>query len=455
MRARTQGRLQRAALLGVLATVLLAATPPSEAPAPFGRARSTVARCVLDGVVDAGSGGYLADCVARAEAEGHGALLVRLDTPGGSLEATRTIVRAFLASRVPVLVWVGPSGAHAGSAGVFITMASNVAAMAPGTNIGAAHPVVGLGGQDPEAAGGKHLARKVENDAVAFVESIARQRGRNVAWAASAVRDSASIPADKARELRVVEHVAASETEFLAWADGRRVEVAGGDSVRLSTGDAQLVELAPSLSQRAVHALAHPSIVYLLFLVAALGLVVEMSHPGAIAPGLIGLVALVLALVASSALPVRAGALALLLVGVALIVAELLVTSGLLGAAGVVLLTLGGVFLVDRFDPGWFVDRSFQLSWSWVAPTTAVLAGAAAYVAYRSAQTRRLPQQGGDAGLVGEQGTALDSVSPEHGAVFVHGERWRATSPTPIRPGASVVVRRVEGLTLFVDEVKT
>jgi membrane-bound serine protease (ClpP class) len=455
MQARSQRRLHGAALLGVLSLVLLAAASPSEAPVPPAGARPTVARCELDGVVDAGSGGYLKDCVARAETGGHGALLVRLDTPGGSLESTRVIVRAFLASRIPVLVWVGPSGAHAGSAGVFITLASNLAAMAPGTNIGAAHPVVGIEGQDPEAAGGKQMARKVENDAVAFAEGIARQRGRNVAWAASSVRDSASVPAEKARELRVVEHVAPTEAEFLAWAEGRSVEVAGGESVRLATANASVVTLTPSLSQRTVHALAHPSVVYLLFLVAALGLVVEMSHPGAIAPGLIGGVALVLALVASSALPVRAGALVLLLVGAALIVAELFVTSGLLGATGVVLLALGGLFLVDRFDPGWFVDRSFHLAWEWVVPTTVVLAGAAAYVAYRSAQTRRLPQQGGDAGLVGEHGTALASVSPEQGEVFVHGERWRATSPAPIRPGAPVVVRRVEGLMLFVDEVKT
>lgn len=454
MRTCSRQRLHGAALLGALALTLLAAAAPVP-EAGTTSARPTVARCELDGVVDAGSGAYLADCVARAEAQGHGALLVRLDTPGGSLEATRDIVRAFLAARVPVLVWVGPSGAHAGSAGVFVTLASNLAAMAPGTNIGAAHPVVGMGGQDPEAAGGKHLARKVENDAVAFVESIARQRGRNEAWAASAVRDSVSVPADRARELRVVEHVASTEADFLAWADGRSVQVAGGDSVRLSTRDAQVVDLKPSLSQRAVHALAHPSIVYLLFMVAALGLMVELSHPGAIVPGLIGAVALVLALVASSALPVRAGALALLLVGAGLLIAELFVSSGFLGAAGVVLLGLGGLFLVDRFDPGWFVDRSFHLSWTWVVPTTAVLAGAAAYVAYRSAQTRRLPQQGGDVGLVGEEGTVLAPVTPEDGEVFVHGERWRATSPAPIRPGAHVVVRRVEGLTLFVDEVKT
>ncbi len=412
---------------------------------------SFVARCELDGVVDTGSGAYLADCVERAEDGGASALLVTLDTPGGSLEATRAVVRAFLGSRVPVLVWVGPSGARAGSAGLFIALASNVSAMAPGTNIGAAHPV-GWGGEDVEQGGGGQLARKVENDTVAFAEGIARQRGRNPEWAASAVRDSASAPADRAVELGVVELIAPTEAAFLASVDGRRVEVAGGDTVTLATREARVVSLEPGLSQRVVHALAQPSLVYLLFLVAALGLVVELSHPGAVAPGLTGGVALVLALMASATLPVRSGALVLMLAGVGLIIAELFVTSGLLGAAGVGLLILGGVFLVDRFEPGWFVEPSFRLPWGVLLPSALVLAGTAAFVAYRGAQTRRLPQRGGDAGLIGESGTALGPVTPSGGEVFVHGERWRAVSFTPIREGARVVVRAVEGLTLTVAE---
>ncbi|SET92419.1 NfeD family protein [Stigmatella erecta] len=414
-------------------------------------ALSVVARCELEGVVDAGSGAYLADCVRRAEARGATALLVRLDTPGGSLEATRSVVRAFLGSRVPVLVWVGPSGAHAGSAGVFIALASNVAAMAPGTNIGAAHPVR-LDGKDVEDAGGEQLARKIENDTVAFAEGIARQRGRNAAWAASAVRASASVPADQAVTLRVVESVAPTEAAFLASVDGQRVEVAEGKTVTLSTRDVQVETLEPGLSQRVVHALAQPSIVYLLFLAAALGLVMELSHPGAIVPGLMGGVALVLALMASATLPVRSGALVWMLVGVGLIIAELFVTHGLLGTAGVGLMLLGGVLLVDRFEPGWFVEPSFRLSWAVMLPTVLVLAGTTVLIAYRGAQTRKLPQRGGDVGLVGEAGKALGPVTPSGGEVFVHGERWRAVSFTPIREGARVVVRAVEGLTLTVAE---
>ncbi|MBN1208224.1 MAG: nodulation protein NfeD [Myxococcaceae bacterium] len=445
----TRGPLTPALLLAalVLWSGLLAAAP-TRAP--------TVSRCTLEGTVDAGSGAYLAECVRRAEEAGHAALLVRLDTPGGSLESTRAIVSAFLASRVPVLVWVGPSGARAGSAGVFVTLASNLAAMAPGTNIGAAHPVVGLTGEDPEQAGGKEMARKVENDTAAFVESIARQRGRNVEWATTAVRESASVSAERARELRVVEHVAPSEEAFLTWADGRRVETAAGP-VLLTTREAQVVELAPSLGQRLLHALAHPSVAYLLFLVAALGLMVELTNPGLFVPGLVGLVALVLALLASSALPVRAGAVVLLILGAGLLIAELFVTSGLLGAGGALLLVLGGVLLVDRFDPDWFVDPAARLRvpLRLILPTALVSASFAVFIAFRGAQSRRLPQLAGDVGLLGERGTALSPLSSEGGEVFVHGERWQAISSTPLPRGAQVVVRRVEGLTLYVDEVKT
>lgn len=431
----------------LLGSGLLAAAPPE---------RSLVSHCTLDGMVDAGSGAYLTECVQRAEQAGHAALLVRLDTPGGSLDSTRDIVRAFLAARVPVLVWVGPSGARAGSAGVFITLASNLAAMAPGTNIGAAHPVMGLSGEDPEEAGGKALARKIENDTAAFAESIARQRGRNAEWAANAVRESVSIPASRAVELHVVEQEAASEEAFLDWADGRSVETAAGPT-RLATRDAQVVELSPSLSQRLLHTLAQPSLVYLLVLVATLGLMVELTHPGLFAPGLISLVAFVLALLASSALPVRTGAVILLFLGAGLLIAEVFVTSGLLGVAGAVLLVLGGVLLVDRFDPGWFVDRSARAAvpLRLVLPTTLVVAGIGVFLAFRSAQTRHLPQRVGDAGMLGERGTTLSPVSSEGGEVFVHGERWRAVSPHPIPRGAPIVVHRVDGLTLYVDEVKT
>ncbi|WP_309890951.1 NfeD family protein [Archangium sp.] len=436
-------------LLALGVFLLAQATGQAESPSP-----PVISCCVLDGMVDAGSSAYLVDCVRRAEEAGHHALLIRLDTPGGELESTRNIVRAFLGSRIPVLVWVGPSGARAGSAGVFITLASHLASMAPGTNIGAAHPVVGLSGEDPEQAGGKEMARKIENDTVAFVEAIARQRGRNVEWATRSVRQSESVPAEKALALKVIEHVAPSQEAFLEWANGRSLTVAD-TPVTLRTAQAQVVDLEPSLSQRVLHLLAQPAVVYLLFMLAGLGIAVELTHPGLFAPGIVGVVCLVLALLASAALPVRTGAVVLLLLGVALLAAELFVTSGLLGAAGLLLLVLGGVFLVDRFDAGWFVDKPLHLSLSTVLPTALFVAGASVFLAFRAAQTRRLPQRAGDVGLVGEQGQVLEAVSPSGGAVFVHGERWAALSSTPLPPGARVVVRRVDGLTLFVDEVKS
>jgi membrane-bound serine protease (ClpP class) len=445
-----RGGLRRLATVALALGVLLLgqAGGRAESSAP-----PVVSRCVLDGMVDAGSSAYLIDCVRRAQEAGHQALLIRLDTPGGELESTRDIVRAFLGARVPVLVWVGPSGARAGSAGVFITLASHLAAMAPGTNIGAAHPVVGLSGQDPEQASGKELARKIENDTVAFAEAIAKQRGRNVEWAINAVRQSESVPAEKALALHVIEHVAPTQEAFLEWANGHTVTVSD-TPVTLRTANAQVVELAPSVSQRVLHVLAQPAIVYILFLLAGLCLAVELTHPGLFAPGILGVVCLVLALLASSALPVRTGAIVLLLLGVALLVAELFVTSGLLGAAGTVLLVLGGVFLVDRFDADWFVDRPLRVPLSTVLPTALFVAGAAVFLAFRAAQTRRIPQRAGDVGLVGEVGQVLEPVSPSGGEVFVHGERWTAISASPLPSGARVVVRRVEGLTLFVDEVR-
>lgn len=412
----------------------------------------TVALCELTGTVDAGIASFLSDCVRIAGERDYEALLIRVDTPGGALESTREIVRDLLGSPVPVLVWVGPSGARAGSAGVFITLAANVAAMAPGTNIGAAHPVMGPTGQDPEE-GGSHMAEKVVNDTVAFAEAIARQRGRNIEWAEQAVRESASVAADRAVELDVVDLIASSVEDFLSQADGRVVEVAGGERT-LQTRDARIEALRPTLRQAFVHWLAHPSIAYILLIIGGLGLAIELSNPGAIVPGLVGGVAMILAMLALSALPIQAGGVLLIVAGLGLIVAEFFVASGLLGAAGVGLLLLGGLLLVDRFDPEWFVEPSFAISWQFLLPLVLIVGGAAVYVLVRAAQTRKVEHMVGDLGLVGQKGEALSRIDAESGTAFVFGERWNARSETPIEEGAKVVVRRVEGLIIFVEEPK-
>lgn len=447
-------------MFSLLALALLGAAAPADAPTPAAApepegARDLprrVGRCTLEATVDAGSAGYLADCVVQAEVLGLGAVLVVVDTPGGSLEATREIVKAFLASSVPVLVWVGPPGARAGSAGVFITLASHVAGMAPGTNIGAAHPVVGPSGDDPEKAGGKEMARKIENDTAAFAESIAQQRHRNVEWAVRAVRESESVTAERAQELGVIEIVAPTEEAFLAAVDGRVVSLPQGPHT-LRTAGALIVAIAPTLSQRIVHAMANPGFAYVLFLLGALGIGIELTHPGMIVPGIIGAVCFILAMIAFSALPIQAGAVVLLILGLGLVVSELFVTSGLLGAGGVGLLILGGLLLVDRVDPEWFVDPGFRVPLLVLVPTAVTVGGILAFVAYRAAQTRKVPQRLADLGLVGEVGTVRDTVGPSNGLVFVHGELWWARSATPIEVGRRVVVRKVEGLTIFVEEV--
>ena len=445
----------RASMLGRMLTharrllALLALTLPRAGEVAGTDSAPAVARCELNGTVDAGSAAYLVDCIERAQLAGNEALLVQVDTPGGSLESTRIIVAAFLRSRLPILVWVGPAGARSGSAGVFITLASHIAAMAPGTNIGAAHPV-DLGGGDPESAG-KHMAKKIENDTAAFAESIAHQRGRNEAWAMQAVRESASLTADNAVKAKVVDFLAASESEVLSKADGRKVTTSEGEHV-LHTRAAKVNALQPTLGQRFVHLLANPSVAYLLFLVGGLGIVIELSHPGLIAPGIVGAACLVLALVAFSALPIRVGAVILLFLGVGMIFAELFVSHGILAVGGAVFLALGGILLIDRYNPRWYVEPSFGLPLAWILPLVAGIAGAAVFVVVRAAQARRMPQRGGDIGLIGEAGRALTAVSEQGGEVFVHGERWQAVSEKPIPEGAPVLVRSVRGLTLQVEE---
>lgn len=423
--------------------------PPSEAIPGVPSVRE-VARCELAGTVDAGSASYLVDCVQRAEAGGYEALLVRLDTPGGALESTREIVRAFLGSKVPVLIWIGPSGARAGSAGVFLTLASNLAAMAEGTNIGAAHPVMG-GGEDPEKAG-KHMAEKVVNDTAAFAEAIAKQRGRNESWAIEAVRESVSVTADEAVRLNVVELIAGSERELLDLAEGRIIHLPDGPRT-LRTEGARLVPLEPSARQAFVHWLANPSIAYLLFLIGGLGIAIEIAHPGGIAPGLVGAICIVLAMIAFSTLPIHAGGVILVVIGIGMIVSELFVASGLLGAGGLGLIILGGIFLVDRFDADWFVEPSFRIPWYLIVPLAIAVGGSAIFVVLRAAQARKLPQLGGDAGLIGQKGSALSAIDSSGGEVFVHGERWHALSDQPIEAGAKVVVRKIDGLTIHVEEV--
>ncbi|BDG07252.1 NfeD family protein [Anaeromyxobacter paludicola] len=444
-------RRARVATFALLAAAgaALAASPPAAAPAPES-ARPRVVTLALSEPITAGSAEYLEAGLARAKQEGAALVAVTLDTPGGALEATREMVQAMLASEVPVAVWVGPAGARAGSAGVFLTLAAQVAAMHPASNIGAAHPVTG-GGGDVEKEAGKDMAKKVENDTAAFARSIALARGRNAEWAEKAVRQSVSITAEEALRLKVVDAVLPDLPAVVAFADGRRVEVAGKPRV-LKTRGATLEPLEKTVRQRTLSFLADPNVAAMLMLIGMLGLGLELYHPGSIVPGVIGAFCLFLAFLAARVIPVNAGAVVLLLAGAALLVLEAYTPNhGVAAAVGVACVAVGTLLFIDKGSPDYRFDpAAFSLSPLVVWPTPLAVCGLMLFVAWKVVRSRRERLQAGAPGLVGERGEALSEVGPGGGEVFVHGEYWRAFAAAPLPRGARVRVVAVDGLRLTV-----
>ena len=423
---------------------------------------------------------YIADAIEHSESDGAVCLVILLDTPGGLLESTRAIVKRMMNAKVPIAVYVAPSGSRAGSAGVFITLAGHVAAMAPSTNIGAAHPVVmGEGGgpvkklirrlkraaeeegADKKARRDKDkrgeveeeiveeeqldpMAQKVINDTVAWVTTIAKARGRNEEWARKAVTESFSVTETDAVEQRIVDLVAADVQDLLAQIDGRTVELAGV-RVELRTKGADVVPMPMSKRQEFLAILTHPNIAYLLMMLGTLGLIFEFTHPGIGFPGIAGLICMLLALYAFQALPVSYAAVALIMLGLGLLIAELNVASyGLLAVGGVISLTLGSLMLFESPDP------SIRVSLHIVLPTVGTLAAIILFVVQRALNAHRRPVATGAQGIVGEIGVASTDLSPE-GRVFVHGEFWNAASPRPIPQGAKIRVIHVDGLKLLVE----
>ncbi len=438
----------------VLAALLaLAAAPwsPVSGAGPSEPAREPrILELTLNDVITPGTAEYVESGIARAKSEGYDALAIVLDTPGGHLDATREIVQKMLASEVPIAVWVGPAGARAGSAGVFLTLAAHVAGMHPTSNIGAAHPVTS-GGGDVEKEAGKDMAKKVENDTAAFARSVASARGRNAEWAEKAVRDSVSITAEEALKLHVIDIVAPSLPAFLAAADGRTVEVAGR-KVAFRGKEARLEPLEPTIRQRTLGFLANPNVAALLMLIGTLGIALELYHPGSIFPGVAGAVCLFLAFVAMRVIPVNIGAVLLLLGGMGLLVAEAYVTThGIAGLAGAVCILVGTLLFIDRSSPEYRFDpAAFTLSPLLVWPTPIAMAALLGFVGWKVASSRRERLVLGPQGLLRETGEALSEVGPQGGEVFVHGEYWRARSDALVARGARVRVVAVEGLVLTV-----
>jgi len=414
----------------------------------------------IDGTINPYSADYLRKAIEQSEREGAAALVIRLDTPGGLLASTKDIVESMLAARVPIVVFVSPSGAWAGSAGTFITLAGHVAAMAPGTTIGAATPI-GVGspsptptptappvpGEAPPATPpqGDAALRKAENITAAFIESIARERGRNVEWAVKAVREAVAIAQDEAVRLGVVDLVAADVDDLLAKIDGRDVKV-GGETRKLAVATAERRPLEMSWVTRFFDVLASPDIAVILILAGLLGLYIEFTQPGVVVPGIVGAVCLLLGFTSLQILPFSWLGLGLLLGGIALFVAEVFVTSfGLLFALGVACFLVGGTMLFDRQDLGG-LDVSL---WGVLVPAVAAVSLFGAFVAFGVVRGLRSRGVSGVDELVGLTATAVSALSPD-GTVFVRGEYWSASAESPVGSGERVVVTAVEGLRLRV-----
>ena len=392
----------------------------------------------IDGSINPAVDDFIRESIGRAKSSGARALIIQLDTPGGLLTSTRTIVKDLLGTPVPVMVYVAPSGAGAGSAGVFITMAANIAAMAPGTNIGAAHPVA-AGGQEVKGV----MGEKIENFTASFSESIAQQRGRNAEWAIDAVRKSVAITETEALKKNVIDIVARDIDDLLRQAHGRKVDIEGRKQ-ELMVQNARVVRHEMNLKQKVINTIADPNIAYLLMMAGILGLYMEFSHPGTIFPGVAGAICLLLAAAALQLLPINYTGLAFVIFGVALLIGEAFFPSfGILGVGGIISLAIGSLLLFDTPTSDFGVDRSIVFT---AVGTLGSFVLAVSYLVFRSHKSK--PALGIE-GMIGEIGVVREKLAPR-GSVFVHGEYWKAEADGEIDAGAKVEVIGVHRMVLRV-----
>ena len=399
---------------------------------------------VIDGSINPAVDDFIRESIARAKTNGARALIIQLDTPGGLLSSTRTIVKEMLSAEVPIMVYVAPSGAGAGSAGVFITMAAHIAAMAPATNIGAAHPVAG-GGQEVKGV----MGEKIENFTASFSETIAQKRGRNTEWAIEAVRKSVSITETDALKKNVIDVIAKNLDDLLRQADGRKVDV-DGRMTTLSVKQVNVVRHEMSLKQRIVNAIADPNIAYMLLMAGILGLYMEFSNPGVLFPGITGAICLVMALISLQLLSFNYAGLVLIILGIALLAGEAFMPSfGILGIGGVISLALGSFLLFDTPNSDLTIDGTIVYT---AVATMATLVLAIGYLVFRSQKAR--PTLGMD-GLIGEIGEVRATLNPS-GKVFVHGEYWNAQTQTDgqINVGDKVQIVGYDGMNLKVKRLQ-
>jgi membrane-bound serine protease (ClpP class) len=395
----------------------------------------------VDGAIGPATASYISRSVDEAQSKGVQCLIIQLNTPGGLLDSTRVIVQKLLGSPIPVVVYVAPTGATAASAGCFITLAANVAAMAPATTIGAAHPVA-LGGlpSGDQSKPDQTMTQKLENFAVSYMEAIASRRSRNVEWAKSAVRESASITAEKALELKVVEIVARDLGDLLGQLNGRVV-----DGRPLKTAAAQVVEIKMSVAEQLFQMFWRPEVMFVLMLVAIYGLIGEMTTPGAILPGVVGAMALILALYMAAILPVNVAGLLLIGLAVALFLIDVFApTHGVLTGGGILAFLVGSLMLFDRRDP------LFRLSLSYIIPSVILTSGFFLLIVGKGLRAQRLPVRVGKETMLGKFVEAVTPIDANDGRVFVEGEYWSARSAESIDQGDIVQIIAVDGLTVKV-----
>jgi membrane-bound serine protease (ClpP class) len=391
----------------------------------------------IDGAIGPATASYIARALDTAAAQNDECLVLQLDTPGGLVDSASKIVQSFYAAKIPTVVYVSPAPARAGSAGVFITMAADVAVMAPHTRIGAAHPVeLGAGGGVEKTD--DVMKQKMENDTASFAQSIAEKRHRNVDWAKSAVLESASITAEDAMDKNVIDFIAADQPDLLAQLDGREI-----NGKTLHTANATVVEIPMNPFEHFSQLFLRPEVMFILMLMVIYGIMGELSSPGAILPGVVGAIALILVLYMSAILPVNVTGLVLIGLAVILFLADVFSpTHGVLTAGGIVTFFLGAMMLFSQAGPG------YGLSLRWIIPATLLTALFFIFVVGKGVRAQFKPAQTGTGTMIGKTVNALSRIDSQGGRVFIEGEIWNATSETPVEAGQPVEITGIAGLTL-------
>jgi membrane-bound serine protease (ClpP class) len=446
------------ALIAAIAAAVLVISP---APVSAKESSKLVLTTTIDGAIGPATAGYVKDALAKANERRAEAVILRLNTPGGLVTSMREIIADVLASPVPVIGYVAPSGAHAASAGTYILYATHIAAMAPGTNLGAATPVQigspipGLTRPAPDKdSKGKDdstrepepkdaMTAKVTNDAIAFIRSLAELRGRNADWAEKAVREAASLSASAALQAGVVELTARSPAELLRKVDGRTVELFNGDRRHLATKDATIETIDPGWISQFLSIITNPNVALILLLVGIYGLIFEFMSPGAVAPGVVGTICLLLGLYALNMLPINYAGLALMLVGIALLVVEAFNPTVVLGLGGATAFVLGALMLFRIEAPG------YRLSWTFVGIVAAMFIGLILIVLGSLRRARKGAARVGAQAMRGLSAKVLD-WSDSEGHVFTQGERWQARGTEPFKPGEMAEVADIIDLTLVI-----